>query len=223
MRNILRRQSSYLSISSPDPQPNSIPSHRQVAQRPVRDGPHSDMPRRPRGWTRTQFYDQRDMQRRRTLAMNPSPLSNSTIAEPAQSPETSTGGLPMPNTRHRPREQSQAPAQNGISFVRDRNGSFQTIPSLMAPRAKAPGIMEPCLRRLGLEAQTIDNGTRTVRRRTSMGVLELVGTVELEFRHNYENSSCTITVEVWRGDERGRVGLYFDPLNSYRFFTPSGM
>lgn len=224
MRNVLRRQSNHLHHPSPDPQPNAIPIHRQVTQIPVRDGPLSAMPRRPRGWTPNLFFDQRDMQRSRPLAMNPSPLSNSTTANAAQRPDTSTGDPQIPNPqRNRPREQTQALAQRGISFVKDQHGSFQSIPSLMAPRAREPGIMESCVRRLGLTVRTVDAGAPVVQRRTSLGVLEMVGDVGLEFRLN-DGSSRKITVNVWRGEERGRFGLYLDPSeNSSQLFTPSGM
>ncbi|CAM1502066.1 Fc.00g040500.m01.CDS01 [Cosmosporella sp. VM-42] len=175
------------------------------------------MPRRPKGWTPDKFFNQREAQQRRPLAMNPSG------AEPAQQ------NTPVTRTQRPTARPTDTPARSdivpggGLSYVEDRNGTYQPISSLINPKAKTPGIMESRLLRLGHRVARTIRGAKVERKHTPMGRLELVGTVSLAFRLINEDSSRTITVDVWRGEEQdGRVGLYFDPLNGSRFLEIEG-
>lgn len=181
------------------------------------------MPRRPKGWTPEQFFDKREIHRRRPLAMTAQPLSNAHIAGLAQQTDTSDGDVQLMSGPSAPRRshQNTGPSR-GTSFVRDSNGTFQAVQALMARRAVVPGIMESFLHRLGLELQTIDTGARVVRKQTPMGPLELVGTAGLVLRLRNQTSSRRITVQVWRGEEGNRYDLYFDPANGALFLEHEG-
>lgn len=174
------------------------------------------MPRHRKGWTPNQFFDNREIHRRRPLVMAAQPSSNGNITGLAQQTGPSDGdGQPMsgPPAPRRPRPVST----RGTSFVRDRNGTFQAVLALRAPRAVVPGVMESFLQRLGLDLQTIDTGAQVVRKQTPMGPLELVGTASLVLRLRNRTSSRRITVQVWRGEPGNRYDLYFDPSNSDLF------
>lgn len=181
------------------------------------------MPRRPKGWTPNQFFDTREIHRRRPLAMTAHPLSNVGIAGLAQQTDTSDGDVQLTSGPSAPCQPLQNPVPNrGTSFVRDSNGKFQAVQALMARRAIVPGIMESFLLRLGLELQTIDPGVKVVRRQTPMGPLELVGRAALVLRLKNQTLSRRITVQVWRGEEGNRYDLYFDPANGALFLEPEG-
>ena len=183
------------------------------------------MPRRPKGWTRDNFFNQREAQQRRPLAMNQPLPTNPSSAERAQQNSSSVISTQRPSARPtdtRPRFDTVP--SGGISYIKHRNGTYQPIPSLIAPRATKPGIMESCLLRLGHRDVMTTHGAKVVRKNTPMGILELVGTVNLAFRLINKDSSRTITVEVWRGEEQhGRLDLYFDPLNGSRFLETEGV